>query len=85
MSKEPSTVFGELDAIMNVSRRTRCLFATQIESFSEEDKAALAHAIANPRYSNKAILQVCLARGAKFSKWAVAHHRNKECCCEFGG
>lgn len=85
MNENASAVFGELDAIMDVSRRTRCLFAEEVSNFSEEDRAALALAVANPRYTNIAILKVCQARGAKFSKWAVAHHRKKECCCEFGG
>jgi len=84
MGKPESTLFSELDALMHVNKRTKCLFASEIESFTEEDKAALALAMVNPRYTNKSILQVCQARGATFSKWAVALHRKKECCCEFG-
>lgn len=85
MKDKTSAIFGELNAIMDVSKRTRCLFAEEISKFSDEDKDALALAMANPRYTTVAILKVCQARGASFSKWAVAHHRKKECCCEFGG
>jgi hypothetical protein len=84
MGKPESNLFADLDALMHVNKRTRCLFMEGIDQFSDEDKQALALALANPRYTTKAITQVCQARGATFSKWAVAHHRKKECCCELG-
>lgn len=84
MAKDQSTLLGELDALAE-PKRTDCLFIAQTAHFSEEDKQDLALALANPRYTTKSILQVCLARGAKFSKWAVGHHRNGECSCVTGG
>jgi hypothetical protein len=84
MAKDKSTLLGELD-VLSEPRRNECLFMVETAHFSDEDKEALALALANPKYTTKAILQVCQARGAKFSKWAVGHHRNKECNCVTGG
>lgn len=84
MAKDQSTLLAELD-ILAQPKRSDCLFIAETSHFSDEDKQALALALANPRYTNKSILQVCQARGAKFSKWAVAVHRNGECNCVTGG
>lgn len=84
MTKKQSGLFNELDAAMYVAKKTRCLFMEQTDHFSDEDKEALAQALANPRYTTKAITQVCVSRGAKFSTYTTSMHRKKECCCEFG-
>jgi len=84
MAKDKSTLLGELD-VLSEPKRNECLFMVETAHFSDEDKEALALALANPKDTTKAILQVCQARGAKFSKWAVGHHRNGECNCVTGG
>lgn len=83
MTKKENSLLSDLDAAMYVAKKTQCLFIERTSHFSEEDKQELAQAMANPRYTTKAITQVCNARGANFSTYATSLHRKKNCCCEF--
>lgn len=83
MADKKLSFAAELEQVVAESRREHgCAVAIVATELSPEDKAELALALANPKYTAKAIHSVLTRRGYVLSSTTVARHRRKECCCE---
>jgi hypothetical protein len=83
MKETKSSFMDELDTVLAESQRVRgCAVATIAFELSPEDRADLSLALANPKYTSKAIQVVLTKRGYSISPTSVGRHRRKDCCCE---
>ena len=83
MKAKTESFMSELDAVMVESRRSQgCAVSTIAFEMTPEDRQNLSLALANPKYTSKAIQMVLTKRGYSISPTSVGRHRRKECCCE---
>ena len=83
MKAKTESFMSELDAVMVESRRSQgCAVSTIAFEMTPEDRQDLSLALANPKYTSKAIQMVLTKRGYSISPTPVGRHRRKECCCE---
>lgn len=65
-----------------ISKDTRCAIGRQYDNLSEEDRALLTAALAEPTVSNFGIARWLKARGFTTTDSTVSTHRKGRCRCD---